>query len=318
MILELSDVKIGKPTAPTDCGKPINYKGRFKSDITKLQLGYPAKSALKYICDTIPPDTQHFHTNYMGYLEKCWADHLGVVVTPDLIWYELLSEVALLVKESPEQHRRLFSRSGKTEDIIVLSGDPFIMPLGVLATALKSRVPSDADIFFPEFSTRTERSLHASKAAFCDICSPYYNYTMLLCGIPTVDVRGDFGDWERLQDAFAKLANLIGASSWTQTVSSVLSELIINFSSKGFWKNIFRLDRCGSGSEVEVSGWFPRLFRSQPRPKYAKNYSTHVSVVKYKQLPSNKNYEMSVGVFGSRLEGDFMIPDFSYVIHEVL
>jgi hypothetical protein len=67
-----------------------------------------------------------------------------------------------------------------------------------------------------------------------------------------------------------------------------------------------------------VSGWFKDLFRIEPEVLYPENYSPHVSTIKYKQLDTGKNYEMSVGVFGSAHEGDLMVPEFSYVVHEVL
>ena len=330
MVVALSNEKVGVPKGPMEWNNkeqrynPVPYKESFIREIqdavvTKYDKNGHKEKLRLYCKDTIDQDTQHYHINYLTYLEKCWADHLGVVVTPDIVWYTLLSEVAILVKKEPETFRHLFTKSDKKEEIIILTDNPVEMPLDLLSGALKNRVPADTTNFFPEFSTRTPRSLHAFQAAFCDIRSPYYNYSMYMCNIPKIDVRGAIDDWKNLSDKWNILTNaVIGASVWTQSVAEILNSLVENFQNKDFWIKIFSLERCGSGHQTEVSGWFTKLFSFQPDIKYVKNYSTHVSVVKYKQLNFNQNFEMLVGIFGSKKEDEFMVPDFSLVINEVV
>ncbi len=334
MVLTLSNEKIGKPSVPQTWDRnlrayvPDNYKENFIRSLNR-SVAQPGPKAsyeaiknsidrLKYHCDTIDDKAEHYHQNFMIYLEKCWADHLGIVITPDIIWYTLLSEVTILVKKNPEEYRKLFTHSDKKEDIIVLSGDPVVMPLSSLSDALKDRVPTDTDVFFPKFSTRTPRSFHAFQAAFCDMCSPYYNYGMLLCNIPMIDVRGTLDDWKILLDKWIKLVGLIGESDWTNRVGNILTTIVLENNNGAFWKAIFSVQRCGSGHQTQVSGWFANLFQEQPKVRYAENYSPHIAMVKYKQLNFNQNFEMYVGLFGSSLEGEFMVPDFSFVVNEVL
>lgn len=330
MVLALSKEKVGTPSTPTAWSNekqthiPINYKESFLRGLKEITLdpncGYEKRgemaAALKYMCDTIDMEAQHYHANYMSYLEKCWADHLGVVITPDIVWYTLLCEVAAMVKTAPNSFRSLFTKSDKKEDIIVFSDSVIVMPLDTLTAALKEKVPTDTDSFFPEFSTRTPRSFHAFQAAFCDMCSPFYNYMMYCCNIPMVDVRGTMDDWKTLEDKWRALAKIIGASAWTKKVSEVLASLVQNFSDKEFWKKIFAIKHCGSGGQIEVFGWFTDLFQVQPQVRYVENYSPHVSMVKYKQLNLGQDFEMSVGIFGSKMENEFLVPDFSYVVHE--
>lgn len=343
MVVTLSSEKIGTPNIPRTWSNelqkhvPIDYKESFLSALKRTstnshhndQIFLPAKGevgpvtspgtrldSLKYMCDTIDMGAQHYHANYMGYLEKCWADHLGVTITPDIIWYTLLCEVAAMVKATPDNFRNLFTKSDKKEDILVFSESVIVMPLDTLAAALKERVPTDTDSFFPEFSTRTPQSFHAFQAAFCDMCSPYYNYMMYCCEIPMVDVRGTLDDWKNLGSKWDNLTKIIGVNTWTAKVSEVLNSLIINFQDAEFWKKIFAIKHCGSGGQVEVSGWFVDLFQVQPSVRYVENYSPHISLVKYKQLNLNQNFEMSVGLFGSKMENEFLVPDFSYVVNE--
>jgi len=336
MILTLSKQEIGTPSTPTRWSNeeqkliPIDYKKNFLGRLidATFKRDKPSKSSdmwgsetkqgtRKYWCDTIADNARHYHLNYMGYLEKCWADHLGVVVTPDIIWFTLLNEVASLVRSDADKFQGLFTKSDKKETLLIPSGDVVVMPLDTLTSVLKEKVPTDANSFFPEFSTRTPQSFHAFQAAFCDICSPYYNYMMLLCDIPKVDVRGTLEDWKHLADRWENLSKILGITTWTQTVSKILKSLVDNFHSAEFWKTIFSLERCGSGHQTEASGWFVDLFREQPHVKYVENYSPHIALVKYKQVNLNADYEMSVGIFGSTKEDDFMVPDFSFVVNEV-
>lgn len=323
MILTLSNEKVGIPTNPIKWSNeqqkhiPIPYKEDFLKQIQSAVVGKNPEKLRLFCKDTIG-NAQHYHLNYLNYLEKCWADHLGITVTPDIIWYTLLSELTIIVKNKPEEFRHLFSKSDKTEDILVFSGDPIEMPLGTLTNALKDKVPIDIETFFPEFSTRTPKSLHAFQAAFCDMCSPYYNYMMYLCNIPKVDVRGTLDDWKNLFDKWNKLSKIILESTWTRKVSSILKDLVDNFQNEEFWKKIFSIKHCGSGGQIEVSGWFTEFFKKQPNPKYVENYSSHISLVKYKQINFNQNFEMSVGLFGSRKEDEFMVPEFSFAINEIL
>ena len=324
MVLTLSNEKTGTPTSPTkwsneeQTNDPVPYKEKFLKEIQTAIVGY-GKEGLRLCCKDTIGNAQHYHLNYLTYLEKCWSDHLGVVVTPDIVWYTLLAELAIIIKKDPETFRQLFSKSDKKEEILVFSGDPVEMPLDILTDALKNRVPIDTENVFPEFSTRTPKSLHAFQAAFCDMCSPYYNYGMMLCNIPKINVRGTIDDWKNLSDKWKTLSKtIIGSTKWTKVVSKTLDSLVENFQNKEFWKGIFSLERCGSGHQTEVLGWFKDFFSFQPSMRYVKNYSPHISVVKYKQINFNQDFEMSVGLFGSKKEDDFMVPDFSFVINEVL
>jgi hypothetical protein len=333
MVLTLSNEKIRIPTIPQNYkehflnglnksvankrNKPTNVKEFLATADTYVSLN-EIKKSLQYRCDNIDPDTQHYHLNYMGYLHKCWNDHLGVTITPDIIWYTLLCEVAQMVNITPDKFRGIFTTSNKVEEILVFSGDPVVMPLDSLANALKNKVPTDTGTFFPEFSTRTPRSWHAFQAAFCDMCSPFYNYSMYLCNIPKVDVRGTLDDWKLLSDKWNNLAKIIGIDTWMEKISTTLNMLVENFQDKDFWKNIFSIKHCGSGGQIEVYGWFTNFFREEPQVKYVENYSSHVSVVKYKQLNFNRKFEMYVGMFGSKMQDEFLVPEFSFVVNENL
>lgn len=270
---------------------------------------------------TIGEDAQVYHKNMLEYFEACWKDHLGVTITPDMFWYTLLCELSVIVKADAENYRHLFSTSEEKQKLIVISGDPVRMPVNDMIELLKDRVPSDVGLFIPEFTTSTPRSKHAMNVAFCDMCSPYYSYGMLCCGIPAVDVRGTPDDYALMKSKWEELSGLFKDASlaaWIQRVSDTLQSILDNFSSSEFWLKMFHLERCGSGSDVELEGWIANFFKEVPRVRYIENYTSGVSVMDYENVQTKKNYRMQEGLFFSRMEGDFLVPQFGFTIHEVI
>jgi len=336
MILKLSDVQVGKPKIPTrfNCEKQEhleydfrtefingirnqNHKGKDFNTREEYDKHKEMIQAIKHESNTLEPDSIFFHDNYMHYLEKCWGAHLGIVITPDIMWFTILSEFSSLVKTSSETYRNLFTDSSEKKTITIVSNGMSNMSLEKFAAELKHAIPTDTSLYFPEFGL-TKNSAYAFYATFCDLCSPYYNYTMYLCGFPLIDVKGTIDDWKTLKTHWDKLKLVIHENNkWKTDVSSVLDNIIENFSNQEWWKTIFSLKKCGSGHQTTVSGWFSSLFHTQPKILYAENFSAHLSTIKYKQLDTNKNYETCMGLFNSVQSDEFMIPSFSFINYDV-
>lgn len=338
MRLNLSETKVGVLQPPKEWNNseqkmvPLNarqvFLKRFDDSKSKYKKRNNGKTfdfgnqeietthQLEFRQDSIEAG-QAFHKNYMEYLQKAWGDHLSIVISPDIVWYTLLCELAAIVKADPEQYRNLFTDSPEKKTITVITAEMIVMPLNEMVGILRDVVPTDSSKFFPEFSTQTERSVWAYNAAFADMCSPYYNYCMLMCGFPSIDVRGTHDDWNNLYQSWQNLKDIV-PGKWHKQVSAILSDIYSNLDSASFWKGMFRLDRCGSGGQVEVSGWWAKLFMTQPDVAYPENYAPHVSIVSYTQLNLKKDYEMRVGLFFSKQEEEFLVPDYGYVVHEKL
>jgi hypothetical protein len=274
---------------------------------------------IKYESDTVEANAGLYHLSYLEYLEKCWGDHQGIVMSPDIIWFTLLSEFASLVKADSKVYRHLFTDSDDKKEISVPSGSLTVMPLGTLVHHLRKHVPSDSSVYFPIFGF-TKNSDLAFLSAFGDMCSPYYEYSMYLCGFPYIDVKGNLDDWKLLQDHWCKLRLIVqGNQEWVLRVDNCIDAIIDNvtYCNINFWKSIFSLKKCGSGHQTEVSGWFSELFAIQPRVKYVSNFPSHVSSICYKQLQTGQQYRMSTGLLSSFQESEFMVPIFSSVVFNI-
>lgn len=258
-----------------------------------------------------------FHNSFLDCLSVAWGSHLGVVVTPDLVWHDLLGEVVGIVKANPDEYRHLFTSDEGKQEIIVQTDDHEVIPLESLCDQLFRRVSIDPNMCFPEFTTTTGRSRMSRYAAFADAASPYYDYGMYCCGIPFVEVRGNYNDWEKLASHWRSLGSqLFTDQKFYREVCGVLNRLLADIEKPDFWRDMFSLERCGSGSQVEVKGWYSQLFREKPPVQYVDNYPPHAFVVDYRNIQTNKNYRMLHGVFSSELNSGLLTPEFGWVVYE--
>lgn len=315
MQLSLAPVKVGSPKAPTKgWGKnqvELDPKQHF---LTRLK-----GENLLYCDDNLGNNAQVYHKNILEYMEACWKDHLGLTITPDMLWYTLLCELTQIVKEDSDKYKYLFTDSDEKQTLIVLSEDPVRMPVGDMVELLKRKVPTDTSLFLPRFSTSNPRSIHAANLAFCDMCSPYYDYCMLCCGIPGINVEGTMDDYVLIKEKWNELGKIFdGQDEYFSRVKNTLNRILDNFISSEFWMDMFRLERCGSGSDVELEGWISTFFKEIPCVGYIRNYTSGVSLMEYTNLSTEKKYKMQEGLFFSRMEGDFLVPQFGFTVHEVL
>lgn len=266
-------------------------------------------------------DVGIFHANFLEALEIAWGHHYGVAITPDIIWHTLLSEVVGIVAEDPKKYENLFTETPGEKQLVKILSLNEIMPLEDLMSALKDRVPTNTDIFLPDFTTSNEISRLSRYATFANLVSPYYSYMVLACGIPHIDVLGSQQDYNVVRRNWNEFAKIItGHSDYFFKVSSTIERLIGEIENPNFWMEIFKVERCGSGSEIELYGWWTDLYRNQPSLRKLCNWSTHMSKVLYTQAETKKDFELYHGVLYSTLsnDGEFqtMKPDFGSLLYQ--
>ncbi len=139
---------------------------------------------------------------------------------------------------------------------------------------------------------------------------------------------GTAGDYRRMWAAWLNLPLPLTKATnkhykWYGKVADHLNDLFLAVRDGGqtdraktFFQNIFVTERCGSGHQVEVSGWYADLYRKLPRLRYACNFSSHVSRVDYKQAETGRCYSMVNGILSSFLdEAGIAWPTFGSVVY---
>lgn len=318
--LVLSNVTPREPRVREDFDPRLNFLERMH-DRTSREPEVTQSLFLRQF-NGQPADA--YHKNYMEYLLMCWGGHLGVVISPDILWYGLLCEIGSLIASDVEGFRPLFSTSHEEQALLLATNTPNILPLDDLIQMLKQRIPTDAATFLPSFTTTTERSQHAMYTAFCDAVSPYYSYWTFSCNFPAIRILGTPEDWLLLQQTWGKVITILAGTpkvelplTWFEKVGVILGNCISQANDVAWWKEMFKVERCGSGGEVEVKGWFTQLFREQPQGvRKPVNFSTHIASVKYTNLTDQKEFVLKDGIFTSQRDGIFMVPDFGSCLLE--
>lgn len=297
----------------------------YVTSYTLPEKPVPEKSPLEH---RYPHSGVFYHTSYLEYLETAYALHRSAVITPDILWYQIISEIAKAVKADPEQHRMLYTTSDEKTDIVV---DATIENLAVeLIKAIRPHMPVNPDKFVVGFSTTNARSHLANMTAFLESASPYYDYFMLACGIPSIRIDGTDEDWNLIQKSVKSLAYEFECckspvADWLNgSVAPMLFQ--INEGRKnpesagGFFKDMFHSMRCGSGSERIIDGWFSRKFFMSYPSDLAKldNFSTGVSYFQFKDLNNNTDHRFYSFLGHSEMVDGFLMPVFDNAISTVL
>jgi len=301
----------------------MNFVGNIKYN-QQLRYDDPNNKCNEFqkVENNIPDDADLFHTNYITYLEQCYAKHYTPVVSPDLFWNIIMGELATHVKENDVIYHDTFTTSDEKTDIIIENADLQKISIENLIKAIRPYVPANIDDFLPEFSNPLTGSSLSIMANFLDMVSPYYNYRMYCCGFPRIDLRGTKDDWELLRSTINKISPIFQdhAGSYMKIIHDCIDDVINYFDNPNdeLWKNMFVITNCGSGHQTEISGWLTKLYLDeQSSPRYSENFPTNIAKIHYKQLNTNREYDMFFGLFSSKISNEgIMEPSFSYSIAE--
>ena len=182
----------------------------------------------------------------------------------------------------------------------------------LLITGVSGKIPSDIIIHcFPSYSTDTEKAIIANYTAFLDMVSPYYNYSMYMCGIPKVKILGTKEDWMTFIIKCSRIAEIIPEFKiYLTKVGQTVNNIIENSCD---YSKMFSLDRCGSGHQVEVSGWIRDFYIEQPSVRYPENFVSCIAKIDYHNYNDNKDYRLYAGVFTSVVEDGYLVPEFDNI-----
>lgn len=289
---------------------------KFKNDeLLAIQSEKP-----NYLKDNIKGRV--FHDTYLDYLHHGYAKHYGIVVKPDFIWFTILNEISRAVKANPEHYREIFTDSNDKKEVSVFTSDPIIMPIDLLLESVFKLIPNGLkkDNVVLSFSTSTSSSKLAFSTSFLEAASPFYCYSMFMCGFNKINVFGTVSDYEMMKQSIEDLSIIFSGKKiikYFNKILGLIDKIIVGFEDKKFWQNIFYVERCGSGSQQIVKGWFHKLFDNFDGYKMMKAFPKHVAIVEYKNLSTDLSYKMHVGIFSSVIEDGYLIPDFEFGINQL-
>jgi hypothetical protein len=286
--------------------------------------GQPSRE--KFLRTSVPEDSYIYHGNYLTYLTTSWAQHYAVVLTPDIVWFAALNELAKALVAMPEPHRSLFTHSPAQITLKVMVGSPDEpLPLEVIVSQLSEMVPIDIQMFLPSFSTTTEMARLAMLASFAEACTPNYRYMTFMCGFPQIRIDGGVDDYDLIVGRGVAIYNEFDRINsplvpWmTTTLMPWLSNIAdaVHRRDATFFSKMVATKSCGSGGEVHVNGWWSRLFRDQPEDRKPENFPTQIARVPWENCETGRKFTLNCGVFHSTEADGFVNPQFAWVQNEI-
>ena len=215
----------------------------------------------------------------MQAVHLAFAGHRTFVLSPEVIWYCLVHEVAVHVRQDPDRFADVFGQRPGARSTIEVRDDTLLGGLGddwghtiaLFLPKLRAAVGEDlVDLFLPWFSTSRRDDEVALAVALLHTTAPYFRYRVRsLCGIPRVRLRGSPDDWYAIAERLPRLAGLFPAlEPWLAEVGDVIE--IIHASARGdappvdFWLSLYK-DMSQSGGP-DVSGWITTFFAHVASP----------------------------------------------------
>ena len=220
------------------------------------------------------------YLNVYSALYTAFAKHKSVTLSPDMIWLLISQGFARYVNAHAEELRpRLVSHSGKKE-LIVIAGHDLLSEqadwpklIGDFAAQIDSFTKGDiANIITADFSTSGPVERVASQVTLMESVKSYFDYKAiwLICGIPSITLKGTPEDWQRVLDK-ARGLKQYGLDKWVESLEPILTEFVRaakGHPNQGFWQDIVmkkRVDEvrgpsCGGNKLTEFDGWFLKLF----------------------------------------------------------
>jgi Domain of unknown function (DUF4419) len=286
-------------------------------------------------------------------IHQAFAAHVPLSLTPDLLWYLVVHEVAEHVRQNPGRYTGTFTRAAEWQQTVVTrddrlrQDDPSCWPqsIGLVRDPLRAGIGEySMELFLPQFSTTTEEAETALLIALMDVASPYYRYEWYTaCGIPQIRLDGTAADWQSLHFRADQLAReFAGLSGYFTELLPVLQAIAETASGttpdENFWRSIYK--HMNSSGGMFVTGWITAFlayiklpdgsqlkhefdWRSQmsnPWGGYKTNwFPSHVSKVQFVWDEDGTWHDMTLaaGITGVDLDDDtFLAPRLGFAVTE--
>lgn len=272
------------------------------------------------IIDTniINNENHKYHAGYLHYLLCAWKNHHGIEIGPWHLWNIFLWNIKEFNRFDPQRYAKLWTTNTPTDKIsIQLVQNKFDMKLVI--DALKQHIPNDTiNTLLLDFDTNPEYYMESLYGLIGEISQDYYSVSILACGIPTVKVLGTKEQWDQLNSQFQKVKTLYSSTRTTimdkyfHKVEQYFQECAYHYNNESYWKGLFSVKKCGSGSQQEIEGHMSNMFINtiliEKLPKIVSNFGFNTITINNQVIPSR----YISGVMSSELIDNILVPKFGY------
>lgn len=209
---------------------------------------------------------------FLGGMYQAYAEHRPFTISPEMIWLliqqgismHLYRSVGSVLKFYPEliekrelEVRRSQSNFEKSDWEEIISS--FIDHMD---TYLDNVFLDQFRINFSE-SSQDERTV--GDLMIMDAMRPYFEYIVVsfVCGIPSVELRGTSGDWDKILEKLSYFRKF-DLDWWFDKIEPVLEQIrssVNGNSSTEFWMNMFKVHtKKEYGQPKIIDGWIMKFY----------------------------------------------------------
>lgn len=264
------------------------------------------KYSSSYLFDFPIPTESIYHAGYLEYLVIAWKHDLGIEIAPWHLYYIYLWQYLELVKNDPDRYRNLLSFP---ESNMIIVDNHFD-----ISKLLDKLVEQNEKLTYliPHFENQPDSYLECIYGLTGDMTQDYYDITILSCSIPQIEIIGSLSDWNTLYDMalvvyqmFEDFLSYDKKIHFQQTLN-YFYDAKSQYYSKDFWENFFSIQRCGSGSQQEISGDILKILL--PDKYLLSHVPKYISRIRY-QENDQKQVHLS-GLFSSQIINGILKPSY--------
>ncbi|WP_328390750.1 DUF4419 domain-containing protein [Streptomyces sp. NBC_00400] len=274
-------------------------------------------------------------------IHLCFTAHLPLSLSPDLLWYAVVHEVAVHVRLNSSTYEGLFTDTPGHQQTLTVRDDlapwDWERSINLMQQPLRGRIGDEvADLFQPAFSTTSPTDATATLVALMDVVSPYYRFRWVtLCGIPRIRLEGTDRDWRLLAARVRELEGWFeGLRPWFTALHPVLDAIWATASGWGvdhpFWRSLYKWESDSGGDRV--TGWITAFFAHRytedgpcPRQSFGagttpdEEFPSHVSRVPFRWETPAGTLDMAFlgGVLGIARDGEWIRPQLGHAVVEL-
>lgn len=191
---------------------------------------------------------------FVNAIHLAYANHLNLILTPDIIWYLIISGTSIHIEVNSEKLRKSFvEHEGKKN--INIRRDYFIFNstqnqweelIEEFVKNVNSNLkPSAKNLLNANFSTTNRITSTCSNIVFLAAFQKYFNYKLTtLCGIPEIKLDGNIQDWKLIKSKISDLnATIPSLAIWFNQLDSIIQKFVDVFEEKidqEFWSQIYK------------------------------------------------------------------------------
>lgn len=197
----------------------------------------------------------------MSAIHDSFAHHKRLILSPDIIWLNIVQQVAIHIGKNPAKLQSKFvSFKGKKEIIVVRNDfrrgedNPWENVFDEFSLKIKDNIgEKNHDNLTCDFSTTDIISKAAFNVAMMDAMQSYFDYrVMTMCGIPEITLQGNKEDWELLVSK-AKNLSQYDLKWWIDKLIPVLQKFVDVFDDDidpEYWRSFYKYHSMSGGDSI--------------------------------------------------------------------